>query len=120
MKVPQVTVMQIQVAEGPRDHAESNKEVQISFEEVHDQPFERRSERHLRAARSRPGCTLSPYISKAGRTKPKCRKTRTSVHKCKAKCKAPREKRVQRAAADETVLEVDGGTKESSLAPPDV
>ena len=42
--------------------------------------------------------------SKAGRTKPKCRKTRTPVHECKAKCKAPREKRVQRA--DETVPEV--------------
>ena len=44
--------------------------------------------------------------SKSGRTKLKCRKTRTSVHKCKAKCKAPQEKRVQRAAADETVPEV--------------
>ena len=33
--------------------------------------------------------------SKAGRTKPKCTKTRTSVHEFKAKCKAPRQKRMQ-------------------------
>ena len=38
---------------------------------------------------------LLVFTSKAGRTRPKCRKTRTSVHKFKANCKAPREKRVQ-------------------------
>ena len=49
---------------------------------------------------------LLVLTSKARRTKAKCRKTRTSVHKCKAKCKVPREKRVQRAAADETAPEM--------------
>ena len=46
----------------------------------------------------------APHVvltSKAGWTKPKCRKTKRQSHKCKAKCKAPREKRGQTETHDE-------------------
>ena len=103
-KVPQVQVIE-KVAKLPRSMRrqvlmiqemqkdQKHEEVQISFKVYVDRVKDGQNDTpDLQKAGQGARLVLT---SRAGRTKPKCRKTRTSVHKCKAKCKAPREKRVQ-------------------------
>ena len=78
------------------------EEVQISFKVYVNRVKDGESD--IYEPREAGQSALLVLASMAGRTKLKCRKTRTSVHQCEVKYKAPRE-RVQRAAADETVPE---------------
>ena len=104
VKVPQVQVID-EVAKVPRSMRrqvlmiqemqkdQKHEEVQISFKVYVDRVKDGQNDTP-EPQKAGQGARFV-LTSRAGRTKPKCRKTRTSVHKCKAKCKAPREKRVQ-------------------------
>ena len=91
-----VEVPQLQVIDGSQEHVKkgSDNTGDATRSEVRGGTDEFQNVRRLRLRERRACTTLGPYLK--GRTdKDGVQKDQTSVHKCEAKCKEPREKSVQ-------------------------